>query len=72
MADLYCPTCKAVYPAGTPECWRCKRPDPPGAPAVRTNRHSALLPVEAFVDTHEGVRAVEPPPTKPVAEGVKE
>ena len=40
--QVYCPACKSVYPAGTRECYRCKRP---GVTPI-TQRHSALLPVE--------------------------
>jgi hypothetical protein len=43
MADVYCPACKAVYPEGTADCWRCRRP---GTPALRTQRHSSLLPLD--------------------------
>jgi hypothetical protein len=53
--EVYCPACKAVYPAGTRECYRCKRP---GDTAIR--RHSALLPVEDTVAQSLDAVAADP------------
>jgi len=61
MPDVYCPACKAVYPGGTRECYRCKRP---GDTVIR--RHSTLLPVVDEAKSLDAV-AADPPSFPAVA-----